>query len=576
MKVVVTKESVCITQSIVVNESDYLVNKCTFEFPACFEGLTVTAVFNNIPVPLAGTQCYIPSLKQGTAILGVYAYSEQDNGDLQLMYSPKPTCFYVNKGSYSNVKKVEEIPSISEFEKYCAAISELTFPKSNIVEYVTIDEQVSHSQVYSAAAVNSAFAEVSYALGMYHKKIEDVDNSSEKTANKVTSVSENTNHTQYPSARAVYESVNEQQKNLEKTAQQISKDIIAVHDRINLNVSDIKKLKDKQNEINSAVTTLESSAAELNSSISSLEENLSRTQNVTTQLEQTTHTLSADLTELSQSCEKDKSLTQGMLSECANALKGEIIGAGQVCIDDISPVVHNVEVTVSGEAGINMSDVVVECVSKNLLGFEERIISDFNTTGHSFTGNNLFLSVAGTNYYSKDLGSYEYDAETRILTYNCGREWYGLGLDVKIEPGETYTLSAKRVTENFVAVVSFYDADGKYVSYISNAVSKSFTAPENAEWIVVILTAKARGISGEFEALQLEKGSVATEFCSFYSGRYFSPDSSGKIEPFESIAPAMIIKANNPALTLACRYNRDIVKTIRALENAVKAMGATL
>lgn len=576
MKVKVTKECVCVTQSIVVNEGDYLVNKCTFDLPDCFNGLTVTAVFNNIPVPLTGNQCYVPSLKQGTVILGVYAYSEESDGSLLLRFSPKPTCFYVNKGSYSDVVNVEQIPSISEFERYCAAVSELTFPKSNIVESVDIEEQFSHLQVYSALALNSAFTEFSELFGQYEEELGRVEANGEKIANKVTTISENASHTQYPSAKAVYDSINAQKNSFEEASAQLSRDIAGVNARVNQSNADIKTLTDEQDKTNTEVEGLQNNIAELNNNINSLEEGLSQTQSAAVQLEQTTQALSTGLTELSDNYAEHKSLTQGTLSELANALKGEASGEGEVCIDDVSPVAHNVDVMVSGDDGLDMSEVVVECGSKNLLNLGNRVIADFNTTGHSFTGNNAFLSVAGSNYYSKNLGSYEFDEEKQIITYNCARGWYGLGVDVKVEPGETYIISARRVTEDFIAIVSFYDSDGKYITYISDVVSRSFTVPGNAEWMMVILTARTKDVTGEFEALQLEKGSVATEFCRFYPAQYGTPDSSGKIESFKSIAPSMIIRSHTPGVTLDCGYNRDIVKAFAVLSDAVKALGGTL
>ena len=171
MKVKVTKERVLITESVAVNENELNVNLCDFVLPECFQGLTVTATFNNIPVPLTGTQCYIPSLKSGTAILGVYAYQEDENGELSLMYSPKPACFCVNKGSYSERTAVEEIPTISEFERYCATVSALTFPKSDVIREVDLEGEFDDAQVYSARALNSALEEVGDFLGNCDEEI---------------------------------------------------------------------------------------------------------------------------------------------------------------------------------------------------------------------------------------------------------------------------------------------------------------------------------------------------------------------------------------------------------------------
>lgn len=118
MKVEITKEKVAITEYTCINEGEVAVNKCFFDLPSDFEGLTVTAVFNNIPVPIKEGRCVIPSLKKGAATLGVYAYSENE-GIVELMYSPAPAVFFVNEGSYTGECAVEEIPTITEYEKFC-------------------------------------------------------------------------------------------------------------------------------------------------------------------------------------------------------------------------------------------------------------------------------------------------------------------------------------------------------------------------------------------------------------------------------------------------------------------------
>lgn len=121
MIVNVTEENVVIVQCSVINEGDFNVHYCTFELPDSFNGLNVTASFNNIPVPVISGQCVIPCLSKGTVVLGVYAYKENDEG-IELMYSPKPSAFYVNQGSYSADVGQDYLLEISEYEKYCRAI----------------------------------------------------------------------------------------------------------------------------------------------------------------------------------------------------------------------------------------------------------------------------------------------------------------------------------------------------------------------------------------------------------------------------------------------------------------------
>ncbi len=114
MKIEVTTDVVKITEYSHIHEGDLGVNKCEFILPQCFENLNVTASFNGIPVPLSNDMCYIPSLKEGAVTLGVYAYSEE-NGKLNLMYSPEPAAFYVSNGSYKEAEPLTEV-ELSQYE----------------------------------------------------------------------------------------------------------------------------------------------------------------------------------------------------------------------------------------------------------------------------------------------------------------------------------------------------------------------------------------------------------------------------------------------------------------------------
>ncbi|MBR4286666.1 MAG: hypothetical protein IKT55_03045 [Clostridia bacterium] len=161
MKVKVTKDTVIITEYTPVNAGERGVNLCELQLPEEFKSLTVTAAFNNIPVPVKEGECIIPTLPKGTVVLGVYAYKESVQG-VELMYSPKPTAFYVNEGSYTDEVAVEENPTVGEYEKYC--------------------------HQFGTALL---------------EKVEG----HEKALNKISAITESSTHDQYPSAKAVYDLV---------------------------------------------------------------------------------------------------------------------------------------------------------------------------------------------------------------------------------------------------------------------------------------------------------------------------------------------------------------------------------
>lgn len=153
MKVKVTEKKVMITEISEVYEGEFGINRCDFSLPESFEGLSVTAIFNGIPVPLTDGKCIIPSLKNGNCILGVYAY-RKNGEETELMYSPKPTMFFVGKGSFCREIDEEIIPEVFDYETYCRMLQgywrEL-FGANTLTEY---KEKATEHQFYSAKAVN--------------------------------------------------------------------------------------------------------------------------------------------------------------------------------------------------------------------------------------------------------------------------------------------------------------------------------------------------------------------------------------------------------------------------------------
>ncbi len=154
MKVKVTEKKVSITEISDVYEGEFGINRCDFILPKSFEELSVTAVFNGIPVPVTDGKCIIPSLPNGNCILGVYAY-RKNGEETELMYSPKPTMFFVGKGSFCKEINEEILPEVFSYETYCQMLQgywrEL-FGENTLNER---KEDATEHQYYSAKAVNS-------------------------------------------------------------------------------------------------------------------------------------------------------------------------------------------------------------------------------------------------------------------------------------------------------------------------------------------------------------------------------------------------------------------------------------
>ncbi len=145
MVVEVSENKVIITGNSVVNANEVCVNKCRLYLPDSFNGLVVTAIFNGIPVPVVDNECYIPSLEEGNVVLGVYAYKEVE-GEVQLMYSPKPAIFYVSQGSFCESLNDAAVPQISQYEQYCKMIAD---------KYTAVEEGVEKAEADRQSAENA-------------------------------------------------------------------------------------------------------------------------------------------------------------------------------------------------------------------------------------------------------------------------------------------------------------------------------------------------------------------------------------------------------------------------------------
>jgi hypothetical protein len=56
----------------------------------------------------------------------------------------------------------------------------------------------------------------------------------------------------------------------------------------------------------------------------------------------------------------------------------------------------------------------------------------------------------------------------------------------------------------------------------------------------------------------------------------YIPEADGTVKGVKSIYPSMRFETNNPDVWLDIEYNRDLIKVIEKLENAIIATGGNL
>lgn len=120
MKLKVSKNEIKIIEKSILNDGEYKVNKCEFEFTKEYDSLIKKAVFSSdykyYKMVVENDECDIPIevLKKGKIKIGVYAY-KIENGEYVRRYSPVPITVEVIDGSY--VEKIENISTPSEVEQ---------------------------------------------------------------------------------------------------------------------------------------------------------------------------------------------------------------------------------------------------------------------------------------------------------------------------------------------------------------------------------------------------------------------------------------------------------------------------
>lgn len=125
MQVKVDSNFVKVTEEEILNRGEYNIHTLFFDFSEEYNDLIKKAVFSNLDgtytMAILDNQCAIPSemLKEvGKFTLGVYAYALNEE-ELELRYSPMPTCINVIKGSYKEGLQPTP-PTPSEYEQYIA------------------------------------------------------------------------------------------------------------------------------------------------------------------------------------------------------------------------------------------------------------------------------------------------------------------------------------------------------------------------------------------------------------------------------------------------------------------------
>lgn len=265
--------------------------------------------------------------------------------------------------------------------------------------------------------------------------------------------------------------------------------------------------------------------------------------------------------------------TKDTLSEgVANALKGTTSGEA-IGITDISPIEHNMGVSVKGKNLINNNpyctsggDMVVDgatiAMTKKATGNPPSVMWEFGDY-RNFVGKTLTFSVS--------LDAMGSNGETNK------------SLQINFMYGNTTKESAESIAATRVDSTS-----------VGNIVTYTFKLPERTEYgkqLVLRFYANQATTEGDYITIsnvQLEEGTIATNYAPYIedistvklykSGDGVEPTvydvpADGIVEGVKSLYPSTTLYTDTSGAVIDCTYNRDINKAFAELQNAIIAIG---
>ena len=222
---------------------------------------------------------------------------------------------------------------------------------------------------------------------------------------------------------------------------------------------------------------------------------------------------------------------------CTNAIKatasGEVVRAEGVSTNE-----HTIKCKVKSDSNINLTSVKVTRCGKNLV--DERV-----------------LATSDNRYYS--LGK---DGIT--LIENNEQTWTNVSTIVSLSRG-TYTISTTEKTSR----IQVRDENGNEFA-TDNLSSLTFTldSPKSLKIKVLSISTYPMFVGH----LQLEVGSVATEYEPYKEAETFTPLSDGTVKGIKSVAPTMTLFTDTEGVTIEVEYNQDINVLLDYMKASLRAI----
>ena len=230
---------------------------------------------------------------------------------------------------------------------------------------------------------------------------------------------------------------------------------------------------------------------------------------------------------------------------CTNAIKASSSGE-VVRIDGVSSNEHTIKCKISSNSSIDLSSVKVTRCGKNLFNKDDVV--------------NLALG-SPVNAEEKVM----YDPSYRSFYIPCKEgEVYSISRISNLCPRFRYVFTATVPTNG----VSVFGASPIYSDYSSILKYENVIVPPNANYLFLYLS----HIGGEVDDVQIEVGSVATDYEPYKEAETFTPLSDGTVEGVMSVAPTMTLMTDTEGVTIEVEYNQDINVLLDYMKASLRAI----
>ena len=149
---------------------------------------------------------------------------------------------------------------------------------------------------------------------------------------------------------------------------------------------------------------------------------------------------------------------------------------------------------------------------------------------------------------------------------------------IPINPNTVYSVLPGSLILNKIHA---YDKDKKWIALLSSAMPVK--TPDNTAFLR--MTFKSDTITNftdkdlvdfKTDKLQLELGNIASEYEPYIEPVTSNADSEGNITGLVSVSPNMTLTSDTENVIIECEYNRDLMKVIEELTQAIISLGGNI